>query len=268
MSPPSTTEEVRLEDAREEAIKSLDSLEEAPRRHMFRRIINWIKSSKSEIREPSYHTSHKGRPSSKEERSGARIKSFLEHATSMRSGSKSMGTKSFRSQSIGSASTVEGTNNDDVFRSLLPAAYQHNIKCIVDVQADGNCRFRAVAAHVFDDETHWYQVRMDLIRWINNNRALYTTMWRVDRAATEETLARLNCDTSLAPSQKWMDMTTMGLTIASNYNVVLHCFTSNHRTSYTYLPLLCEPVPDDRRREIVIVWVNNCHFVQMFMHSN
>ncbi|GAB2282939.1 hypothetical protein Dimus_039570 [Dionaea muscipula] len=122
MSPPSTTEELRLEDAREEAIESLDSLEEAPRRQMFQKIINRIKPSKSEIWEPSYHTSHKGRPSSKEERSGARIKSFLESATSMRSGSKSMGTKLFRSQSIGSASTVEGTNNDDVFRSLLPVA--------------------------------------------------------------------------------------------------------------------------------------------------
>ncbi|GAB2284362.1 hypothetical protein Dimus_039668 [Dionaea muscipula] len=186
----------------------------------------------------------------------------------MRSGSKSMGTKSFRSQSIGSTSTVEGTNNDDVFRSLLSAAYQHNINCIVDVQADDNCGFRVVAAHALGDETHWYQVQMDLIRWITNNHALYTTMWRIDRATIEETLARLNCDTSSAPPQKWMNMTTMRLTIISNYNVVLHCFTPNHRTSYTYLPLLSEPIPDDRRREIAIVWVNNCHFIQIFMHPN
>ncbi|GAB2282342.1 hypothetical protein Dimus_039539 [Dionaea muscipula] len=128
---------------------------------MFQKIINWIKPSKSEIREPSYQTSHKSRPSSKEERSGARIKSFLERVASMRSGSKSMGIKSFRSQSIGSGSTVKGTNNDHVFRSLLPAAYQHNIDYIVDIQVDGNCGFRAVVAHVFGDETHWYQVRID-----------------------------------------------------------------------------------------------------------
>ncbi|KAJ4715734.1 Calmodulin-binding transcription activator [Melia azedarach] len=61
----------------------------------------------------------------------------------------------------------------------------------------------------------------------------------------------------------WMTMPDMGHLIASVYNVAL--FHLSIQQCLTFLPLRSVPVPTDSRKEIAIGFVNNNHFVEVFL---
>ncbi|XXG53730.1 hypothetical protein AAC387_Pa03g1784 [Persea americana] len=137
--------------------------------------------------------------------------------------------------------------------------YIHHVK---DVNADGNCGFRAVAWLMELGEDSWQQVRKDLSKELvthaEHYRQLYGSHQRVD-----ELLHIISYQMDCPPYDRWMTMPDMGHLIASHYNVVLYHLSIEQ--CLTFLPLRSVPVPVAARREIAIGFVNQNHFVQVFL---
>ncbi|XP_028083113.1 uncharacterized protein LOC114284416 [Camellia sinensis] len=106
------------------------------------------------------------------------------------------------------------------------------------------------------------QVRKDLLQelhaHIDHYKSLFGGQERVDELTT--TLAYFE---SNAGYSHWMTMLDMGRTILSFYNVVL--FHLSSQQCFTSLPLMTIPMPIASRKEICIGFVNNNHFVQVFL---
>ncbi|XP_057469657.1 uncharacterized protein LOC130758736 [Actinidia eriantha] len=155
----------------------------------------------------------------------------------------------------------------DPFIQELPEAYQDFISYIVNVQADGHCGFRAIAAQLGYGEDNWAHVRMDLIEEIQTNMKLYNVLYREYNYANT-LLHSLAWFTPTAPQAYWMDSMALGVVIASRYNLVLHMFDTYHSGYFTHLPLRSHLVPIKNRREIVIAHIRGNHFVQVFLRSH
>ncbi|XP_047335577.1 uncharacterized protein LOC124939110 [Impatiens glandulifera] len=143
---------------------------------------------------------------------------------------------------------------------------QPYISHIVDVEPDGHCGFRAIAALIGYGEEGWIQVRYDLMEEIQQNKRQYDQLYP-DREMADNLLVLLKYFEQPAPERYWMDCMTLGIVIASRYNLVLHTFGENNCSCFTHLPLRSPPVPDLERREIAIALVGQ-HFVQVFLHPH
>ena len=80
---------------------------------------------------------------------------------------------------------------------------------------------RAIAAQVFGSEDNWKQVRIDLYQEIQQNKELYDGLFP-EVGCANNMLRTLNWFEETAPHTHWMDAMTMGVVIASTYNIVLH----------------------------------------------
>ncbi|XP_058185815.1 uncharacterized protein LOC131303039 [Rhododendron vialii] len=145
--------------------------------------------------------------------------------------------------------------------------YQRYISHCVDVRPDGHCGFRALAAQLYGSEDQWAQVRHDLIQEIEQNRALYDQLYP-ERNYVSHVLRRLHCFRPSAPEDHWMDSISLGLVIASTYNVVLHTFDMTASSCFTHLPLSSHPVPFATRTHIAIGCINDNHFAQIFLYRH
>ncbi|KAI8572707.1 hypothetical protein RHMOL_Rhmol01G0220600 [Rhododendron molle] len=85
---------------------------------------------------------------------------------------------------------------------------------------------------------------------------------------TKNLLILLNWFGPTAPKEHWMEAMTLGIVIATRYNLVLHTFDKNVYGCFTHLPLRSPPVLVEYRREIAIARVNNDHFVQAFLQPH
>ncbi|GFS32052.1 hypothetical protein Acr_00g0020570 [Actinidia rufa] len=142
----------------------------------------------------------------------------------------------------GRRSVVRNPPIHDTYIEKLPVDLQAlYFSHTVDVQPDGHCGFRAIAA---------------LIGYSEEDRNLVATL-----------LFSLNWFEPWAPEMYWMDSMPLGIVIASRYNLVLHTFGENIASCFTHLPLRSPPVPNQERREIAIAHVGN-HFVQVFLHPH
>ncbi|GFY92614.1 hypothetical protein Acr_08g0010100 [Actinidia rufa] len=140
----------------------------------------------------------------------------------------------------GRRSVVRNPPIHDTYIEKLPVDLQRYISHTVDVQPDGHCGFRAIAA---------------LIGFIQIGILVATLLFS------------LNWFEPWAPEMYWMDSMPLGIVIASRYNLVLHTFGENIASCFTHLPLRSPPVPNQERREIAIAHVGN-HFVQVFLHPH
>lgn len=133
-----------------------------------------------------------------------------------------------------------------------------------NVDADGNCGFRTIAGLMGFGEDGWLQVRKDLLQelhahaHIDHYKSLFGGQERVDDLTT--TLAYFESNVAYS---HWMTMPDMGHLISSFYNVVL--FHLSSQQCLTFLPLRTIPMPIASRKEICIEFVNNNHFVQVFL---
>nr|XP_043620335.1 PKS-NRPS hybrid synthetase cheA-like [Erigeron canadensis] len=108
---------------------------------------------------------------------------------------------------------------DQGFANFLP-----HITQVQNINGDGNCGFRAVAVCLGHHQDIWPQVRMDLLDELFVHNATYTYMFnREGMQSLQHTLSHFQ-GPALPPH--WMDMSDMGLLIASRYNVVV-VFLSN-----------------------------------------
>ena len=133
---------------------------------------------------------------------------------------------------------------------------QRYISHTVDVQPDGHCGFRAIAALIGYGEEGWFQVRFELMEEIQQNKDLYDQLYP-DRNLVANLLFSLNWFEPWAPEMYWMDSMPLGIVITSRYNLVLHTFGENVGSCFTHLPLRTPPVPNQERREIAIAHVGN-----------
>ncbi|XP_057511590.1 protein NLP6-like [Actinidia eriantha] len=148
----------------------------------------------------------------------------------------------------------------------FPASLRPYIRHVKDVAFDGNCGFRAIAGLMnIDEEDGWVQVRRDLLTELNSHVDDYKSMYEGQEMINELT-HHLSWFDGLSGKDRWMTMPDMGHIIASCYNVVLYLLS--HQQCLTFLPLRSVPIPAASRREIAIGFVNNNHFVEVFLLPN
>ncbi|XP_057511836.1 protein NLP7-like isoform X3 [Actinidia eriantha] len=148
----------------------------------------------------------------------------------------------------------------------FPASLRPYIRHVKDVAFDGNCGFRAIAGLMnIGEEDGWVQVRRDLLTELNSHVDDYKSMYEGQEMITELT-HRLSWFDGCSGKDRWMTMPDMGHLIASCYNIVLYHLS--HQQCLTFLPLRSVPIPAASRREIAIGFVNDNHFVEVFLLPN
>ncbi|XP_047338814.1 uncharacterized protein LOC124942368 [Impatiens glandulifera] len=193
--------------------------------------------SQSTVRAPSYNTEHRGRPTGKDEQSKRRIPFFVDISTSSSRATQTNATSRKRGRGRGSGVRNTLSTHDhppvspfrDTYIEKLPTVMQPYISHIVDVEPDGHCGFRAIAALIGYGEEGWIQVRYDLMEEIQQNKRQYDQLYP-DREMADNLLVLLKYFEQPAPERS-------------------------------------PPVPDLERREIAIALVGQ-HFVQVFLHPH
>jgi len=197
----------------------------------------------------------KGAPGSKRDRSIHRDLSHWEHVDAMHH--THSGTSSYPSHQL---------VRESKRRRVLPMMDQFPIQIhpfieeIIDVKADSNCGYRAVAAQLGMGEESWALVRQDLIRELQQWQDIYAKLFGSnDRVAELRQSLYVDKETSI---KNWMTIPDMGYVIASRYNVVL--VSLSMKESMTFFPLRGRPpLSQSRHRLIAIGLVHDCHFVQV-----
>ncbi|KAL5137417.1 Protein FAR1-RELATED SEQUENCE 5 [Glycine soja] len=154
--------------------------------------------------------------------------------------------------------------NKAIPRRIMPMLDQfhpfiHNfIENIVDVKADDNYGYRAIAVLLGMGEDSWSLVHNHLLK------ELYINLFS-DIDKLEELKRSLLVDgVSMVTVDKWMDITDMGYVIASRYNVIL--VSLSLQQSMTFFPLRSQPPTDSFvHRVICIGHVFGNHFVQVYL---
>ncbi|XP_028061474.1 PKS-NRPS hybrid synthetase CHGG_01239-like [Camellia sinensis] len=100
-----------------------------------------------------------------------------------------------------------------------PAKEQPYIRLIEDVDADGNCGFRAIAGLMGLTKAEWVQVRRDLLQELHTHIDHYTHLYGSHDRIKELTHI-LSYFEPNPGYHRWMIMPDMGHLIASCYNVV------------------------------------------------
>ncbi|XP_028126433.1 uncharacterized protein LOC114323158 [Camellia sinensis] len=144
----------------------------------------------------------------------------------------------------------------------LPVELKPYICLIKDVDAAGNCGFRAIISLMGLTEAEWGKVRRDLLQELHTHVDHYTYLYG-SHDRIEELTHILSYFEPNPGYHLWMTMPDMGHLIASCYNVVLYHLSAQQ--CLTFLPLRSVPISQLQRREIVIGFVNGNHFVQVFM---
>ncbi|XP_057452349.1 uncharacterized protein LOC130744176 [Lotus japonicus] len=122
------------------------------------------------------------------------------------------------------------------FMIHFPAFLHPYIQTVTDVEDDGNCGYRSIAALLGHSagEHGWPWVRAKLIEELENNSFMYTEMW--SRQTVDALHARLTLPLGEpATYDKWMQLPKMGYLVANRFQLVL--VTLSGMGCNTYLPL-------------------------------
>nr|XP_011463603.1 PREDICTED: protein FAR1-RELATED SEQUENCE 2-like [Fragaria vesca subsp. vesca] len=136
----------------------------------------------------------------------------------------------------------------------------------MDVEDDGNCDFRVVAAAMGFGRKHWRKVRTDLINGdeLEGIPNIYEGLFG-GPSGVERLHRRLNHFASnMAPKARWMDCPDMGHLIATCYGVLVVNISDGQ--CFTFLPLheyVEGKLMEADLHEIGIGFVNSNHFVQI-----
>ena len=123
----------------------------------------------------------------------------------------------------------------------FPSEIHEYVDNIVNVDSDGNCGFRSIAALLGMGEESWPIIRQDLITELTHNHALYVgPLGGIDEVAKLK--RSLFVPRGEVRYENWMTIPDAGYVIATKYNVVLACISL--QGSYTIFPLQRAPPPD------------------------
>lgn len=145
----------------------------------------------------------------------------------------------------------------------IPSEFKHFVKDIIDVRSDGNCGYRCVAALLGYGESRWSQVRKELTEELQENQNLYDRVFVQEGRSTTLLNSLMHEDDEFAPMEKWMSMPDIGYVIATKYNIVV--FNISERLMLTIPPLKGKVPPPSMRMEMGIAFVNQDHFVQVYV---
>ncbi|KAJ1409029.1 PKS-NRPS hybrid synthetase [Sesbania bispinosa] len=130
---------------------------------------------------------------------------------------------------------------------------------VEDVEADGNCGYRAIAASLGFGQDSWPVIHDDLSRELQHYRAQYIKLFGgVDRYNRLRMSLFVDCGKTVSVD-KWMTLPNMGYIIASRYNLVLISLLKPE--SMTFFPLRGHPISS--HQIICIGYVYGNHFVQV-----
>ncbi|XP_027190455.1 uncharacterized protein [Cicer arietinum] len=151
-----------------------------------------------------------------------------------------------------------------LFKYWLPVEINKFIDDIIDVGDDGNCGYRAVAALLGMGENCWAFIRQQCVVELQEFMSHYEILFGGENYVRQ--LIHNVYVEQVASKDNWMTLPEMGYVIALKFNVVVVALSLNQ--SQTYFPLRSPPPTSmSDHRVIVIAFVNNCHFVQVYLKS-
>lgn len=129
-----------------------------------------------------------------------------------------------------------GSNNFENF--MVPY-----VECLVDVQGDGNCGFRALAVLLGRGEDKWPQIRRSMMKELRNHPDRYEIFLNFETLNHEQMMEKLRWfrQKVLAPSKHWMIMPICGALFATIYQCPLVYLDWN--AASTILPLSKQKPP-------------------------
>lgn len=136
--------------------------------------------------------------------------------------------------------------------------YVHNI---IDVDDDGNCGYRSIAALLGEGQDSWPKVREAMIHELTSRSHLYTKLYN-SKLTYDSILRSLTlAPKEIATREKWFDLPDMGHIVATAFQVILISFSVHG--GCTYFPLT-GAVPHEMNHKVVcLLHVNNNHWVQV-----
>ncbi|XP_028187842.1 uncharacterized protein LOC114374395 [Glycine soja] len=139
----------------------------------------------------------------------------------------------------------------------------HNfIENIVDVKANCNFGYHAIATLLGMGEDSWSLVRNHLLKELGKWSNEYINLFGGTERFEELRRSLLVDELSMVTMDKWMDITEMRYVIASRYNVIL--VSLSLKQSMTFFPLRSQPPTDSSvLRKICIGHIYDNHFVQV-----
>ncbi|XP_027191682.1 uncharacterized protein [Cicer arietinum] len=139
------------------------------------------------------------------------------------------------------------------------------IEDIVDVVADGNCGFRAIAALLGWTEESWALVRSQLDQEIGLHKDVYSNVFddNVESVRNSLKISKLGAQ----GKDKWMSLPDLGYVIATLYNVILVSLSRN--LNMTFFPLNKSPSKETFVQSLLAIgFVNENHWVQIKLKSD
>ncbi|XP_060969793.1 protein FAR1-RELATED SEQUENCE 6-like [Cannabis sativa] len=229
--------------------------------HLQRKLRELAEPSTTFLVEPEVKMNTRGRPPSKFDHSTRQDPSAFEYVSAKYD-------KSFISSNLNTKNKDVRQNTSQHSQSYLkslPCELKPYIRFVKDVESDGNCGFRAIADLMGMGEDSWMQVRKDLKSELVSHRNDYNLLYGCpDRV--DELLHILSYFKSYPSFKYWMTMPDMGHIIASRYNIVLVHLSIQQ--CLTFFPLRSNPLPAILHKIITIGFVNNNHFIEVFMQHN
>ncbi|XP_012570222.1 uncharacterized protein [Cicer arietinum] len=152
-----------------------------------------------------------------------------------------------------------------IFKEWLPVEIHKFIDDIIDVGEDGNCGYRAVAALLGMGENFWAFIRQECVVELQEVMSHYEIIYG-GQIFVQQLIRNVYVE-HVATLDNWMTLPEMRYVIASKFNLVFVALSLNQ--SETFFPLRSlPPTPISDHRMIVIAFVNNCHFVQVYLKPN
>ncbi|XP_058749048.1 PKS-NRPS hybrid synthetase cheA-like [Vicia villosa] len=118
-----------------------------------------------------------------------------------------------------SQSKKQSQAKDEDFTLQFPCHIRPYITEIVNVVADGNCGFRAIASWHGYSEDGWAMVRRDLDMELREKKDLYERLFGLSLSEVRNGL--LIDHVGFQPPEKWLTLPEMGYLIANRYNIIL-----------------------------------------------
>ncbi|KAL4578139.1 hypothetical protein LXL04_014258 [Taraxacum kok-saghyz] len=144
------------------------------------------------------------------------------------------------------------SNTSESYINQFPYILHLYISNVHDVQADGNCGFRAIAACLGLHEDNWSRIRADLLEELDMHQTEYDDMFGSQlRFEIYNSLKFFRSDIQ-APYRNWLTLPETGILVAS---------------STTYFPIWSTPPPMHEQVAIAIGFVNNNHYVRVILRE-
>ncbi|XP_073222076.1 uncharacterized protein [Cicer arietinum] len=136
---------------------------------------------------------------------------------------------------------------------------------IIDVGDDGNCGYRAATVLLGMSENCWAFIHQQCVIELQEFMSHYEILFGGENYVRQ--LIHNVYVEQVASKDNRMTLPEMGYVIASKFNLVVVALSL--KQSQTYFPLRSPPTTSmSDHRVIVIAFVKNCHFVQVYLKSD